>query len=772
MTPPSVPRNAYTDAPEQHPNWILGSLQLLFWLFFRPSAWRNNIAYIECILCSDSEQESFFRWSNTALWRLRLQVYFILPVLATLPFNFVRWRFDGLDKNIFYGMAWGIALIIVLGFVRYLMWGLVLGVAWGLTLGVAWGWVLGGIWGLILGIVSEITANVVWGIKLSVLWGLVWGLILGGISGLVSGAVWGVTSGLVWGLASGLGFTMHLWRPVILYPFLTIWNTLLYQFDKRGINNETHLLRYHSAFWDEFQFLPLLGLDKHVVLVSKLNPAEGQAAIKYLSTSKQQWAAWVAQVELYIPGLANCTDIEAIRDAHISMTFGEIDSPVSLQLRTFTKVSEDVSVALNQESAYNQRLTLKDVADRLNGLLRKLISSNQKYASGLYPIAKSWHKILTDYVNKLAEAVELRKEIDSPYIVGLPLTKEQEIFIGRTDLSFRLEKLILDRRRPPILLYGQRRMGKTSLLNNLGRLLPNSIIPMFVDLQGPASSASDNAGFLYNLARGMRDSAQRQASLTLPPLSREDLTTDPFTNFDEWLDKVEQTLQNNTALLALDEFEKLDEAITKGRFDEQDVLGMLRHLIQHRRRFKVLLAGSHTIEEFQRWASYLINVQVLHISYLQEPEARQLIERPVKDFTLRYEPDAVERVLALTRCHPCLVQLLCSEIVALKNEQEVSVRRLARLEDIEEAVPEALSSGSFFFADIELNQIDKASLAVLRFLAAQGEGAIVKKETLFRQFRGNLDSCLSLLLRRELIEPVGDGYGFQVELIRRWFARS
>jgi len=363
-------------------------------------------------------------------------------------------------------------------------------------------------------------------------------------------------------------------------------------------------------------------------------------------------------------------------------------------------------------------------------------------------------------------------EIDDPYIFGVPLNEQVKLFMGRTSIGIRIEKLILDRRRPPLLLYGQRRMGKTSLLYNLGRLLPNSIIPMFVDLQGAPTSASDHAGFLYNLAKGMRNSAKRQAGLTLPPLTREALTDDPFTTFDEWLDKVEQTLENNTVLLALDEFEALDKPLTEGRFRETDILGMLRHLIQHRPRFKVLLAGSHTIEEFQRWASYLINVQVVHISYLNEPEARQLIKRPIPEFALRYEPDAVERVLSLTRCHPCLVQLLCSEIVALKNEQEVSIRRLATVADVEAAVPEALSSGSFFFADIERNQVDELGLAILRFLAVQGEGVSIGKAELSREFPDRLNPTLNLLLRRELIEAVGDGYGFQVELIRRWFARE
>jgi len=347
--------------------------------------------------------------------------------------------------------------------------------------------------------------------------------------------------------------------------------------------------------------------------------------------------------------------------------------------------------------------------------------------------------------------------------------------VGRTDISARIEQLLLDRRRPPLLLYGQRRMGKTSLLNNLGRLLPSTIVPLFVDLQG-AAAARDPAGLLYNLAREMTKSAGRRRNLTLPPLSYETLTVDPFTHFNEWLDQVEETLachEQNTALLALDEFEVLDEALARGRFDEADVLGMLRHLIQHRPRFKVLLAGSHTLAELQRWAGYLINIQVVHLSYLRDAEARRLIERPVEDFALHYEPEAGQRVLDLSRGHPFLVQLLCSEIVTLKNEQPPAVRRLAALADVEAAAPEALSGGSLFFANIEQG-LDPAGLALLRFMAAQGEGAIVDRETLAGQAElpGELERSLALLLRRDLIELLNNGYRFQVELIRRWFVQQ
>jgi hypothetical protein len=573
-------------------------------------------------------------------------------------------------------------------------------------------------------------------------------------------------------LAILLGFLLSGWRPIVFYFPASFWNSFLLWREEQRANDPPSALRLHSAFWDEHQRLPLLGLDEYLVLVARRNLVEGQMAIDYLIHSHQRWAAQAAQVELEARWLEACHDVEDIGSIHSGLGLVELVGPASALLRSFSRVSQDVRAALQQESAYNQRLALDAVEDRLDSLLRELTRSSERYAVRFRAIAARWRQIVADYTQELAAAVESRQEIDSPYVIGVPLTTQQEIFVGRTDISARIEHLLLDQRRLPLLLYGQRRMGKTSLLNNLGRLLPTTILPLFVDLQGPATQASNHAGFLYNFARAMSRSAQQQRGLTMPPLSREELAADPFTCFDEWLDKVEQVLGQNTALIALDEFEALEAPINEGRFSETAVMSMFRHLIQHRARFKVLLTGSHSLQEFGRWASYLINVQIVPISYLSEAEARQLIERPVHDFALRYEPEASQRVLELTRGHPFLVQLLCAEIVARKNEQDPAKRRLACRMDVEEAAPAALNHGSFFFADIQRNQLDAPALAVLRFMAAQGEGALIPTETLNRQFPTHLAETLPLLTRRQLIEPAGSGYCFQVELIRRWFAQS
>jgi hypothetical protein len=575
-------------------------------------------------------------------------------------------------------------------------------------------------------------------------------------------------------LGISAGLTMAWWRPLVVYPVEAAWNLVLYRLDERRSRQPSGLLRRHAAFWDELQRLPLAGLDSHLLMIMDRNPAEGQLALEYLSTGHQRWAVQAVQIELEARRLERCDDITAISQVHRDLSTRELAGPASTILRSFERLSQDVEVALVQTTAYHQRLALNSTGERLNGLARELMVSSDPYAARFYPIATHWDHLVTNRLRELSQTVEQSQEIDNPYIVGVPLTRQQEIFVGRTDIVARIEQLVLDRRRPPLLLYGQRRMGKTSLLRNLGQLMPQRIIPLFIDGQRTAL-ASDYADLLYNLAREMERAAKQQRQLMLPSLNPEAVAGSPFTGFNEWLDDVEQRFAqtDHIALLALDEFEMLGKAQDKGRFDETDILSMLRHIIQHRTRFKIMLAGSHTLEELQQWASYLINVQVIKIGYLYEDEARQLIEHPVKNFALHYEPAASRRILDLTRGHPALVQLLCYEIVTLKNEQPPAERRLVRPADVDAAIPRALTGGSFFFGDIVQNQVSPTGVELLRFIAAHGEGATVSEAVLAAQVEdpAQLRPTLDLLLQRELIEATAQGYRFQVELIRRWFER-
>lgn len=573
------------------------------------------------------------------------------------------------------------------------------------------------------------------------------------------------------------GVTFSWWRPLVLYPFLAAWNRLLFEAEKRRSPQRTPLLRWHSAFWDELQQLPLYGLDEHLLLVMARNPGEGAAALEYLATSRQRWAARAVQIELDARRLEACAGLMAIRQ--VARTFGagdHEDAQLAALLRTFRQVSQDVDAALNQASTYNQRQSLSKAGERLDGLLSELTRSGKAYAVRFRPSALRWRQIIADRVQELDTASAAAQEIRSPYVIGMPLMAQQEIFVGRSEVSREIERFLHEPVSPPLLLYGQRRMGKTSLLNHLDRFLPSTVMPIFIDLQGPAAWAADHAGFLYSIAQAVTLAAEQQRGFNLPLLSRERLADDPFIRFDAWLTAVEEALSARgveRSLLALDEFEALDDALNKGRLNAKAVLGMLRHIIQHRPRFKVLLAGSHTLEEFQQWSSYLINVRLIHLSYLSAEESRQLIEQPIAGFALRYEPEASRRVWEWTRGHPFLIQLLCGEIVALKNRQHLAERWLARLDDVEAAAGKALDHGGLYFADIYHNQVDEAGRRLLAWLAWQGEGAVRSRATLAElpDSPADLEQTLARLIRRELIEAVDGGYRFQVELIRRWFAQ-
>jgi AAA+ ATPase superfamily predicted ATPase len=573
------------------------------------------------------------------------------------------------------------------------------------------------------------------------------------------------------GIATLAGLSLPWWGPLVIHPPLEMWALCLLRLDTRR-SEERPYLRWHPAFWLEVHWLPYHNLVEHLLLIAERNPALGQASIEQLITAgHQQRAAQTAQIELYARRLNGCDSLEAIADLDQGADFGDQDSPVSTIARGFRRVAQTSRAALSGTTLYHRRLALAGVREEADTLLRDLSLSNNRYAPRFRPIAAQWQRIVTEREQQLIQLIQAHQEIDNPYIFSIPLTEQQGLFVGRVDIAARIEQLLLDRRRPPLLLYGQRRMGKTSLLRNLRQLLPSSTVLFFVDGEG-ISVSNDYADFLYAVASSMARSAEQHRQLSVPPPDRTLLAQSPFSTFNEWLDEIEHALDANgdkIALLALDEFEALDEVFGKGRFDGADIMRLLRNLIQHRPRFKVLLAGSHTLEELRHWASYLINLQVVKISYLNEQDTFDLIERPVSDFPLRYDPIASRRILDLTRGHPHLVQLLCYEIVELKNQQPLEKRLLVDVADVETAIPLALATGDFFFADL-FNQVEGLGTEILYFLIDQPDSR-VDTDTIVQRFGLDALAALELLMRRDVIEESAAGYRFQVELIRLWFIR-
>lgn len=113
----------------------------------------------------------------------------------------------------------------------------------------------------------------------------------------------------------------------------------------------------------------------------------------------------------------------------------------------------------------------------------------------------------------------------NPYIAGSPVTGT-EMFYGREDVfTFIRRNLIGQHRDTPVVLYGQRRTGKTSVLYQLHRHLDASYRCVFIDLHGLNLRGTGN--LLLGVANSISRSLRRDYQLTVAVPDRAVFLADP-----------------------------------------------------------------------------------------------------------------------------------------------------------------------------------------------------------------------------------------------------
>jgi hypothetical protein len=279
---------------------------------------------------------------------------------------------------------------------------------------------------------------------------------------------------------------------------------------------------------------------------------------------------------------------------------------------------------------------------------------------------------------------------------------------------------------PTLLRYGQHRMGKTSILNQLPALLGSRFLPVLVDCQAPAMAESP-AALLRYLSRCLAGTLNTRLGIVhedvsvrrargAEPLELEALRSDGYSLFEDWLDAFQTRLSREThLLLCLDEFERLQEPVRAGwgiRF-----LDGLRHRLQHRPLFALMFTGSRTFEQLGPvWTDRFLSARRLKVSFLEADDVRQLLTRPTPTFQLTYAPGALERIMEETRGQPSLTQVLASELVHRMNRLR---RKEATIADVEATIDDAVERSAEFFANLWFSR-NEDERAVLR-AAASGD---------------------------------------------------
>jgi AAA+ ATPase superfamily predicted ATPase len=246
------------------------------------------------------------------------------------------------------------------------------------------------------------------------------------------------------------------------------------------------------------------------------------------------------------------------------------------------------------------------------------------------------------------------------------------MFYGRrADIDTLREKLSSVTANKVVVLSGQRRMGKTSLVYQLAnQLTQGPQVPVIIDLQG---QALQNMGQLFaGLALRVCDEMQRRKQIILDSPDREAFLSNPTESFDSFLAQAMQTLNNEKIVFLLDEFEVLQEKIDKGPLN-QDVLHYLRSLMQHRQGLNFLLVGAPRIRHVTEplW-SVFFNIAIYHsLRKLERSEAESLITEPISDY-LEYDMLALERIHRLSGDLPYFIHILSEILIAYCNQKHKS----------------------------------------------------------------------------------------------------
>jgi hypothetical protein len=362
----------------------------------------------------------------------------------------------------------------------------------------------------------------------------------------------------------------------------------------------------------------------------------------------------------------------------------------------------------------------------------------------------------------------------NPYIAGSPVTGA-EMFYGRQDVfSFVQRNLIGRHRDTPVVLYGQRRTGKTSVLYQLHRHLDIRYRCIFIDLHGLNLSGMSN--FLLGIASSVSRALRRDYQLTVKVPDRDSFTADPRSAFEVmFLDKMWPALGEDHLVLMLDEVMRLDEEVRAGHL-EREVFDYLRHLMQHYTHLSFIFSLGSGLEEMAKDYAFLFSVSLYHrISFLEPAAAAELITRPVQDH-YQVSTEAVDRILDITSGHPYYTQLVCHCAFDLWAR---SPREVISAADIDGVLAEAIELGSANLTYVweDSTPEEQAMMAGVAAAMRGGTGSVTVDDA-----RGAwLDVGVALpereagralrsLISREVL--AGDNaYSFTVDLQRLWLDR-
>jgi hypothetical protein len=539
-----------------------------------------------------------------------------------------------------------------------------MGLAFGLAVGVAsvlFFWVSDGkfegvsliislLFAMSFGLFAHLMKRLFMGLTFGVLGGLAGALTLVIIFIIFEPNYRGLFGGLLGGLSWGFGWCVNYYR---LYFYPIHWSLSLWRLDF-----------YHSPYLNDGRIeLPLWGATNKFRRLALNSPCDATKFIAFLreyrplqsKLADQIAHAALAGTWLNQPLTFACLTPPIIENKTFHPSEDWLNQLAQLKQQLIA-YRQQIQPSLKQQQfhLFQQQLTAFYQQTQVESLLLR-----EEYLEAL----RLWRQVAEEESQKLAlEVQQLEPITRNVYLSGEALrpNSNAQVFLGREDVRDELTRRICSAQQMPLfLIQGQRRVGKTSLLNFLEPLLGSGFKVVYQDLQSARIGTT-----VQSWLSDLQTEIHRKLGLPAPvEISAADWLV-AWRKFEIGLQALR--LDGYKLILALDEYEALHTFLRADPEQGGRLLAAMRSFSQHQNQIVFLFVGAALFTELEQphWAQYLVQAQTFRVDYLPHEAALRLITEPVN---LIYPPDLPEQMVALTDGHPALLQLMCSEMVNIAN---------------------------------------------------------------------------------------------------------
>ncbi len=406
------------------------------------------------------------------------------------------------------------------------------------------------------------------------------------------------------------------------------------------------------------------------------------------------------------------------------------------------------------------------------------------------------------------------EEIENPYATYAEggIVGEKEMFYGRGEFINNVANALQtsSTQSKCVVIFGQKRAGKSSILEHLKRKLQEqnnnfileldmgSIIDGKSSEEEPNSEQKSDSSKLYKnilwsiltklkyVIEDKEDDGFPALGLSFPhykdfyqhPSSlicfkdTFDAYKRKSTKLDKW--------QNSHVVLSIDEFSYIHEQIIKGRVPDSFMKNWKSLLKENY--FSAVLVGQDVMPKFkQQFPNEFGTTQDERVSYLREEDARQLIDEPIRiggrEGESRYREKAIDLIYELTAGSPFYIQIICNRLVEYMNRKRA---RLVTDSDVKQVKNELLRGVNALSLDKFDNLInsgdtsedaikDEDALDVLIEIAKNGQTGPCNRNSIICETDTPINNILDDLVKRDIVECQSmQYYQIRVDLFKEW----